>query len=363
MEHPKELPSATVWRFAYDRDGTLLIATSAGLLQLRGRVAQRIAPDVIGRAVDVLLDHSGTLWVATGENVVARMKNDAQFHEVGKITQPFDANTQVLAEAPDGHVWVSDVGLLTRRDPAAPESGAVPMRATDAYNGRLLIDTGGNAWFPSIVAQSLNRWPAEKMAADMHSPERAVHAEIFSKAGLTGVPKTIFEDREHNIWIGTMLGLDRFSPSKVIRVCLNAPDWATRSSAALQGTCGRHVAARGLSKKTRWYRSGTERSLRSAQSQISPRPLAIAAARYGLEGRTKWRLLMARPSLPYRSPMSCAGSTCRRWQRMGAARFGSQSLVTGSTVSSQVSGHRPVLSVCLADRRSSKPRTMTAAFG
>jgi len=217
------LPSATVWRFAYDRDGTLLIATSAGLLQLRGQVAQRMAPDVIDRAIDVLLDRSGTLWVATGENVVARTKNDAQFHEISKINQPFDGSTQVLAEAPDGHVWVSDVGLLTRRDPAAPESGAVPMRAADAYNGRLLIDTGGNAWFASIVAQSLNRWPSEKMAADMHSPERVVHAEIFSKASLTSVPKSIFEDREHNIWIGTPLGLERFSPSKVIRVVPACP--------------------------------------------------------------------------------------------------------------------------------------------
>jgi len=218
-------PNATVWRFAYDRDGTLLIATNAGLLQLRGRVAQRIAPDVIGRAVDVLLDHSGTLWVATRENVVARTRNDAQFHEVSKITQAFDANTQVLAEAPDGHVWVSDVGLLTRRDPAAPESRAVPMRATDAYDGRLLIDTGGSAWFPSVDSGSLNRWPAEKMAADMHSPERVVHAETFSKAGLTGVPRSIFEDREHNIWVGTMLGLERFSPSKVIRAVPFCPGW------------------------------------------------------------------------------------------------------------------------------------------
>jgi hypothetical protein len=45
----------------------------------RAVAALRIAPEVIGRAVDVLLDHSGTLWVAAGENVVARLRNDAQF--------------------------------------------------------------------------------------------------------------------------------------------------------------------------------------------------------------------------------------------------------------------------------------------
>jgi signal transduction histidine kinase/ligand-binding sensor domain-containing protein len=275
------IPNATVWRLAYDRDGTLLIATSAGLLQLRGRVARRIAPDVIGRAVDVLLDHSGTLWAATGENVVARTRSDAQFHEVSKINQPFDASTQVLAEAPDGHVWVSDVELLTRRDPTAPESGAVPMRATDAYNGRLLIDTGGNAWFPSIVAQSLNRWPSEKMAADMHSPERVVHAEIFSKAGLTSVPKSIFEDREHNIWIGTPLGLERFSPSKVIRA---APTCPGLGYALVSGVAGDLWAACG---GTRNIKKDSLLQIRDGKI-IAERPVANFSAAFRDSDGTLW---------------------------------------------------------------------------
>jgi len=77
----------TVYRFAYDRDGSLLVATNGGLVRLRGPMPQKIASDVIPSAVDVLLDHSGTLWVATKQNVVARAKGDTQFHEVGEVKQ------------------------------------------------------------------------------------------------------------------------------------------------------------------------------------------------------------------------------------------------------------------------------------
>ncbi len=209
----EELRLGTVYRFAYDRDGSLLVATTGGLVQLRGRTLERIAPDVIQKADDVLVDHSGTLWVSTGESVVARMKNDRQFRELCKLKQPFDAFTQVLAEAPDGRVWALGAGLLTRLDPTA---GVLPMRATEAYNGRLFIDSSGNFWFNGI--DSVSRWPADSVAADTQSPERVVHTEVFSKAdGLTGKPLSILEDREHNIWISTLLGLDRFSPSKVVR--------------------------------------------------------------------------------------------------------------------------------------------------
>jgi signal transduction histidine kinase/ligand-binding sensor domain-containing protein len=215
------LPQSTVYRFAYDRDGALLMATSAGLLQLRGRVAQRIASDVIGRAVDVLLDHSGTLWVATGDNVVAQVSNDAPFHEVGKIKQPYDTYSQMLAEAPDGHVWALSTGLLTRLDLTTPGSGGLPVSASKTDNGRMLIDRRGNVWWGNnwlSDAGSVSRWPANNVAADTQSQVRVAHAEVFSKAdGLTGTPISIAEDREHNIWMGTLSGLDRFSPSRVVR--------------------------------------------------------------------------------------------------------------------------------------------------
>jgi len=236
-----ELRLGSVYRFAYDRDGSLLVATSGGLVRLRGKMPQRIAPDVIQSAVDVMLDHSGTLWVATLQNVVARARGDTQFHEVSKVKQLAAAFTRVLAEAPDGHVWALGAdGVLSRLDAFAPESKS--MHAGKAYPGRLLIDSSGNYWLFG-GDQSVMRWPADKVAADTESQEREVHAEVFSKAdGLTGSPLSIFEDREHNIWIGTILGLDRFSPSKVVRAmppCIKGPGYALAAGAAgeLWATC------------------------------------------------------------------------------------------------------------------------------
>ena len=212
----EELHLGTIYRFAYERDGSLLVATSGGLVQLRGGVVRRIAPDLIQKAIDVLVDHSGALWVATDKNIVARMKSDMQFREVSKIGRTVDPMSQVLAEAPDGRVWTASNNLLTRLDPTTHEWGVLPMRTTEADNGVLLIDSSGNHWFAN--PESVRRWPANNVIQDTQSPESLVHAEVFSKAdGLTGRPISILEDREHNIWIGTLHGLDRFSPSMVVR--------------------------------------------------------------------------------------------------------------------------------------------------
>jgi signal transduction histidine kinase/ligand-binding sensor domain-containing protein len=210
------LSLGTVYRLAYDRDGSLLVATSGGLVQLRGESLQRIAPDVIHGAVDVLVDRAGTWWVATHENVVARSRSDSQFHEVAKTERATEGLTQVFAEAPDGRIWASTPGLLTSRNPLAPGSGDIAMHVAGGRSGRLLIDSSGNYWFGS--PGSISRSPASRMIADMRSSEHTVRAEVFSKTdGLTDEVTSMLEDREHNVWIGTLSGLDRFSPTRVVR--------------------------------------------------------------------------------------------------------------------------------------------------
>ncbi|HEY0801288.1 MAG TPA: ATP-binding protein, partial [Steroidobacteraceae bacterium] len=272
----EELPLGTVYRFAYEVEGSLLVATSGGLVQLRGEVLQRIAPDVIQKAVDVLVDHAGTIWVATSRNIVVRVKGDVQFHEVSKIGRAFDSTSQVLAEAPDGRVWTISAGLLTRLDATNLESGALPIQSTERHSGRLLIDTGGNHWFSGD--RSVSRWPAAIVTEDTQSQERVVHAEVFSKAdGITDSTVSMLEDREHNIWIGTQLGLNRFSPSTVVRAaprCSGLSGYALATDAAgdlwaacadaaetndnwlLQIRDGKVIAKRPVEKFTAAYRDG-----------------------------------------------------------------------------------------------------------
>ncbi len=236
-----DLGLGSVRRFALDADGSLLIATSGGLVGLRDRRAGRIAPEVIPKAVDVLVDRAGTAWVATGESIVARTKGDTKFHAVEKMPLPPSTFPQVLAEAPDGHVWAHANDLLTRLDPSAGEAGALPMRVTEqhAVNGRLLIDSGGNFWFPSHGG-AVGRWSADNAVADTQSQERVVHEEFLPKAD--EFLNVILEDREHNIWMGVSTGLDRFSPSKVIRA---APPCPGLGYALAAGTAGELWAACG----------------------------------------------------------------------------------------------------------------------
>jgi signal transduction histidine kinase/ligand-binding sensor domain-containing protein len=213
------LPDGTVKSIVWDHDGTAWVAARGGLARLRGTRWERVALGTSDLSpYGALVDRSGTLWVLAPDRVLARAPGAIQFRDIATRTYAPNGPHMALGVAPDGAVWTSDAGGLTRMDtPASPRPSGNRIFPNVA-EGPLLFDREGNLWLGSEMVRRVSR---SRRLADPR--ELAVtRPEAFGESdGLTSSRVLcLFEDREGNIWVGTTLGLDRFSDSKVVRLAL-----------------------------------------------------------------------------------------------------------------------------------------------
>ena len=239
-------PDGTVRQFAWDRDGSLWACVRGGLAHFDGEQWGKVALDNKPFCAGVLVDRRGTLWVATEDALLARLAGERRFHEVERLEFGFASSHQTLVEAPDGKIWFAayNARKLIRIDQPAALQGSVVVTlsgfAGDAIEP-LVFDGEGNLWTrPSTSAESLLlRLPARELG-DEAEQQVMVTPEIFSHTdGLSGHVGPIMEDREGNVWVGTTMGLDRFSHSNVMRgpASCETPALAAGESGALWLAC------------------------------------------------------------------------------------------------------------------------------
>jgi signal transduction histidine kinase/ligand-binding sensor domain-containing protein len=149
------------------------------------------------RADWVLRDAKGTLWVTTGEEVFRLDASARRFRRSGD--ERVGANA-ILANAPDGRVWISDEGSGTR----PLQSTAAPPLLRDRFASRLLFDREGGLWGTDAVRGGIFR-------VDAGAASASGLQTFASSQGLSAdVAVPILQDGEGNVWVGTNLGLDRF---------------------------------------------------------------------------------------------------------------------------------------------------------
>ncbi len=189
--------------FIEDLDGAMLAATPDGLYRLHNNRWQLLdAHSGLGRGnVSALYrDRAGRLWTSGATGIFRRDQRDASFHAVG---HPSPASPS-LTESPSGVMWTADpshgyapVGGL------APASGSARSPRGNGY--RLLHDRAGNLWVATL-GQGL--W----YLRDGRGPITIVGAHN----GLSSdTVRTLFEDRNGDIWVGTTTGLHRFARRRV----------------------------------------------------------------------------------------------------------------------------------------------------
>jgi signal transduction histidine kinase/ligand-binding sensor domain-containing protein len=241
------LPPGTVRALVLDHEGALWVSTSSGVARVRGTRLERVASDLITFASGVFHDRTGVLWVAAGHGVLARAPGATQFREMSRETigQLHGGTIPGFVESADGQVWTANSGRVTL---LAPPSDAQPHNRSLSIagaSGSLLIDHAGNLWI--AARQDVKRWPARQWSADLRARGNEAHVETLDT--LTGTPEAFLEDREHNIWVGTSGGLDRFSLTNVVRAVPDCPNvgyaLAAGDGGALWAACPRADSPRG----------------------------------------------------------------------------------------------------------------------
>jgi PAS domain S-box-containing protein len=237
----EQLPSNVVVSLDVARDGTFWIGTTKGLASWRDSRLTRY-PKLAGLIIaSILEDRNGTVWVGGIYSVASRGKlcaidgTNVDCYESGAVL-----GSGVTGLYEDSHhvLWVVGRDGVWRWRPGPPRFYHMPFgkfavhNLGEANDGTLLIPlTGRLARLGGGKLETQHPYPAPARNVEgiIFLRDRdggvwigtdgagVVHlhqgrAEVFSQAdGLSGDDVTsLFEDREGDVWVATVGGLDRF---------------------------------------------------------------------------------------------------------------------------------------------------------
>jgi signal transduction histidine kinase/ligand-binding sensor domain-containing protein len=212
------LPGGTLWQFAHDSDGVVWAGTNRGLARFDGDHWTRFGRErgLPGNyANPITVDRRGTLWAGTDSGVFV-MSRGARKFEMRLRTRLWTIQ-EAMREAPDGSIWSSAIGKglipLSDATGGAPPTG---QHVTAEATGALFIDASANGWLS--IKGGVGRL-ALRDSRGATAPQRVLRADGLSG----GTVYALLEDHEHNMWVGTDGGLDRFRPTKLRSVPLPSP--------------------------------------------------------------------------------------------------------------------------------------------
>jgi signal transduction histidine kinase/ligand-binding sensor domain-containing protein len=232
-EHEERLSSASVSALMADRNGDLWVGyLFGGVSRLHlGQSVPLSSHGLPGGTVhQILRTADDTVWVATGQGL-ARLET-AGWRRVGTSMGYFDEPPYWMGESEGSLVVVTAtralrlergashfvaldraVGERIRYGVPLTSEWSPPADFPDDQAGLSLVDRSGALWVANGVQLRRYRWSAGAVA-------QPVVDSLGLDDGLTGQVFTFLEDREGNIWAGTIGGLDRFGPARLHRAAL-----------------------------------------------------------------------------------------------------------------------------------------------
>ena len=184
------------------RDGTLWVATATSLWHLASASMEPTEPPIrlpAGWVSGPLQSDDGREWIG--------LQNGLFYVDGGRMVQAAPASAWLL-RAPGGHpAWLDNTGgmhLLQGRAATVGTGGPSRDRLAIAY---VAADSSGCLWV-GTAGQGILR-----IALDGHTPvQRYTRNDGLS----SNLIRSIFEDREHNLWVATENGLDRLRRNRVL---------------------------------------------------------------------------------------------------------------------------------------------------
>jgi signal transduction histidine kinase/ligand-binding sensor domain-containing protein len=158
---------------------------------------------------------NGALWVAQDGPIFVLRKGAAHFEQHLDLKRIGGA----LSEDPAGRIWLSDAAGSAAIFPQPKKPGSVYPYPTPGFprDALSLMDRDGNLWGKSGT-DGIFRVRSPRPDGALSAAAAASAIERFEARDGLG-SKTVLsmiEDREHNIWVGTASGLERFRPANVI---------------------------------------------------------------------------------------------------------------------------------------------------
>jgi signal transduction histidine kinase/ligand-binding sensor domain-containing protein len=220
------VPIGRVLGLAQDAEGTIWAATTGGLSHLEGNRWRIVGRDwnFPGKSADaIFLDRQGTLWVATEDTIVFLPKGPRTFHETDIRVELVDQ----IAEAPSGKLWIDEVSRSVRPVPLGRSKPPSDRSEIRVGSHAILFDKKGALWI-TTTGDGLRRVALPTRLAGKPGRFSSALEAFTSRDGLTNdFVRSILQDREGNIWVGTPGGLDRFRETNLVQISLPIPAQTT----------------------------------------------------------------------------------------------------------------------------------------
>ncbi len=189
-----------------NRDGTLWVSTANDLLRFRTATQEQIGTAIVlpGTLLSgPLQDRSGSIWFTTRNRVLRLDSGNAQGPPLEIAKGKF-----WLSEDTNGDIWVTGSNGSTRPIHEGQIVGAPDMEIETLDIQMVRRENNGDTWIGTL-GQGLARLRAG--FRDGMKIEKYSQSDGLSAARVW----CILEDREHNIWVGTQNGLNRFRDEKI----------------------------------------------------------------------------------------------------------------------------------------------------
>ncbi len=219
--HADGMPDGGILSIVEDGNGSIWAGGQYGLTKLdSGRWRQVGAESgypAPGAQV-LFVDRRGTLWVATDGLSFGLSKDPVRRNTILSLapnaksfvaTRESVGQVWMMAEAPDGDVWIADTTGRTVRPIVNRHTSEAGIRI-GAEPLCVLFDRDRSLWI-GADQRGLRR------LVDVTQPQKAVLDQPRAREGLSSDRVySALEDREGNLWFGTAGGLDRFRENKVV---------------------------------------------------------------------------------------------------------------------------------------------------